>query len=46
MIFIAHRGNLNGPNKINENKPEYLKNAGFCSDQAGGVAGETRSARK
>ena len=27
MKFIAHRGNINGPNKLNENKPEYLKNA-------------------
>ena len=24
MIYIAHRGNLNGPNK-DENKPEYIK---------------------
>jgi len=24
MIYIAHRGNLNGPDPINENKPEYL----------------------
>jgi hypothetical protein len=27
MIYIAHRGNLNGPNPINENKPEYLLEA-------------------
>lgn len=27
MIFIAHRGNLNGPNPTNENKPEYLLHA-------------------
>jgi hypothetical protein len=27
MIFIAHRGNLNGPDPINENKPEYLRSA-------------------
>ena len=24
MIYIAHRGNLNGPNKAKENKPEYI----------------------
>tara|TARA_B110000008_G_C16735623_1_gene470513 strand:- start:484 stop:684 length:201 start_codon:yes stop_codon:yes gene_type:complete len=24
MIIIAHRGNIYGPNKENENKPEYL----------------------
>lgn len=24
MIIIAHRGNINGPDKENENKPEYL----------------------
>jgi hypothetical protein len=24
MILIAHRGNINGPNPIEENKPEYL----------------------
>lgn len=24
MIYIAHRGNINGPDKVNENKPEYL----------------------
>jgi hypothetical protein len=24
MIYIAHRGNINGPNPENENKPEYL----------------------
>jgi len=24
MIYIAHRGNINGPDHINENKPEYL----------------------
>ena len=22
--FIAHRGNINGPNPIMENKPEYI----------------------
>uniref|UniRef100_A0A6C0B9J2 Uncharacterized protein n=1 Tax=viral metagenome TaxID=1070528 RepID=A0A6C0B9J2_9ZZZZ len=27
MIYIAHRGNLNGPDPINENKPEYLLTA-------------------
>jgi hypothetical protein len=27
MIYIAHRGNLNGADPINENKPEYLLNA-------------------
>jgi len=27
MIFIAHRGNTNGPNKEEENKPEYLLKA-------------------
>lgn len=27
MLYIAHRGNLNGPDKINENKPEYLLKA-------------------
>ena len=27
MIYIAHRGNLDGPDPINENKPEYLINA-------------------
>ena len=27
MIFIAHRGNLNGPNKEMENKPEYILKA-------------------
>jgi hypothetical protein len=27
MIFIAHRGNLNGPNSIDENKPDYLLEA-------------------
>jgi hypothetical protein len=27
MIYIAHRGNINGPDTINENKPEYLLNA-------------------
>ncbi len=25
MIIIAHRGNLKGPDPINENKPEYLE---------------------
>lgn len=27
MIFIAHRGNLFGPDPANENKPEYLLEA-------------------
>ena len=27
MIYIAHRGNVNGPNPREENKPEYLLNA-------------------
>lgn len=27
MILIAHRGNINGPNKEKENKPEYLLDA-------------------
>lgn len=27
MIFIAHRGNLNGPNKTKENHPEYIEAA-------------------
>jgi len=27
MIYIAHRGNLNGPDPLNENKPEYLLEA-------------------
>ena len=27
MIYIAHRGNINGPNHIDENKPEYLIDA-------------------
>jgi len=27
MIYIAHRGNLNGSDPINENKPEYLLTA-------------------
>ncbi len=27
MIYIAHRGNINGPDPINENKPEYLLKA-------------------
>lgn len=26
MILIAHRGNINGPNPKEENKPEYLLN--------------------
>ena len=26
MLLIAHRGNLNGPDPINENKPETIKN--------------------
>jgi len=24
MILIAHRGNIHGPNKLNENKPDYI----------------------
>jgi hypothetical protein len=27
MIYIAHRGNLDGPDLVNENKPEYLLQA-------------------
>ena len=27
MIYIAHRGNLNGPNPNDENKPDYIINA-------------------
>ncbi len=27
MIFIAHRGNLNGPNPEKENHPDYIKSA-------------------
>jgi len=27
MKYIAHRGNLNGPNPADENKPEYLLSA-------------------
>ena len=27
IIYIAHRGNVSGKNKIEENKPEYLLNA-------------------
>ena len=27
MIFISHRGNLNGKNKKLENKPAYIKDA-------------------
>ena len=27
MILIAHRGNVFGPDTLNENKPEYLENA-------------------
>ena len=27
MIFIAHRGNINGPNENEENKPEYILKA-------------------
>ena len=26
MILIAHRGNINGPNPHNENRPEYILN--------------------
>ena len=27
MIFISHRGNLHGPNKFDENKPDYVLDA-------------------
>lgn len=27
MIFIAHRGNLNGPNEERENSPDYINEA-------------------
>jgi hypothetical protein len=27
MIYIAHRGNINGPNKERENHPEYIDEA-------------------
>ena len=27
MIFIAHRGNMTGPNERRENDPEYIKEA-------------------
>jgi hypothetical protein len=27
MLYIAHRGNINGPDSINENKPDYLLDA-------------------
>ena len=27
MILIAHRGNINGPNTIDENKPSYIEAA-------------------
>jgi len=27
MIFISHRGNLNGPNPKNENSPSYIEEA-------------------
>ena len=27
MFLISHRGNLNGPNAKDENKPEYIKEA-------------------
>ena len=27
MIFIAHRGNINGPNPTRENHPDYIKEA-------------------
>jgi hypothetical protein len=27
MLIIAHRGNLNGPNPQDENKPEYIQRA-------------------
>jgi len=26
MIFIAHRGNINGPDRANENNPLYIQN--------------------
>ena len=27
VLLIAHRGNTNGPNKVMENEPEYIKKA-------------------
>ena len=27
MIYIAHRGNVNGPNPVRENSPEYIQEA-------------------
>ena len=27
MIYISHRGNLNGPDKANENSPNYINDA-------------------
>ena len=27
MILIAHRGNINGPNIMDENKPSYIEDA-------------------
>jgi hypothetical protein len=27
MIFVAHRGNISGPNKEEENKPDYIQKA-------------------
>ena len=27
MRLIAHRGNIDGPNQLEENKPEYIENA-------------------
>ena len=27
MIYISHRGNINGPNKKLENNPNYIKDA-------------------
>ena len=27
MIFISHRGNINGPNKLMENNPSYILSA-------------------
>ncbi len=27
MMFISHRGNLRGPNKSAENRPDYIKSA-------------------
>ena len=30
MIFISHRGNLNGPNPEQENRPEYIMDTLAC----------------